>query len=85
KKESPYIERLIESMTREAVERVGSPSKVIMKVQTVDWNTSRPLADKEVLELLKRINNVNNVSLAVVPYRIDFPFNAMTDFNKLQK
>ncbi|MBI5894088.1 MAG: family 10 glycosylhydrolase [Deltaproteobacteria bacterium] len=85
KKESPYIERLIESMTREAVERVGSPSKVIMKVQTIDWNTSRPLADKEVLELLKRINNVNNVSLAVVPYRIDFPFNAMTDFNKPQK
>ncbi len=82
KKESSYIERLIENMTREAAERVGSPSKVIMKVQTVDWNTSRPLPDKEVLELLKRINNASDVSLAVVPYRIDFPFNIIGEMGK---
>ncbi len=82
KKEPFYIEWLIEKMTREAVERVGSPSKVIMKVQTIDWNTRIPLPDKEIIDLLKRINSVNNVSLAVVPYRIDFPFDNIGKIGK---
>ncbi|HBO85165.1 MAG TPA: hypothetical protein DD641_09435 [Deltaproteobacteria bacterium] len=80
KKGQYYVERLIERMTKEAVERVGSPSRVIMKVQTVDWSTRKPLPDREVSELLKKISFVDNVSLAVVPYRIDFPFEIMNQF-----
>jgi biofilm PGA synthesis lipoprotein PgaB len=71
----PYeIQSLIQKMTKEAVRLVGDPQKVIMKFQTIDWNTSQSLPDQEVIGLLTKVKEVNNVSLAVVPYRKDFPF-----------
>src|SRR3990170_3886701 len=71
----PYeIQSLIQKMTKEAVRLVGDPQKVIMKFQIIDWNTSQPLPDQEVIGLLSNVKEVNNVSLAVVPYRKNFPF-----------
>jgi len=71
----PYeIQSLIQKMTKEAVRLVGDPQKVIMKFQIIDWNTSQPLPDQEVIGLLSKVKEVNNVSLAVVPYRKNFPF-----------
>ena len=45
-----------------------------MKFQIIDWNTSQPLPDQEVIGLLSKVKEVDNISLAVVPYRKDFPF-----------
>ena len=74
-KKGPYeIQSLIQKMTKEAVRLVGDPQKVIMKFQIIDWNTSQPLPDQEVIGLLSKVKEVNNVSLAVVPYRKNFPF-----------
>src|SRR3972149_871420 len=71
----PYeIQSLIQKMTKEAVRLVGDPQKVIMKFQIIDWNTSQPLPDQEGIGLLSKVKEVNNVSLAVVPYRKNFPF-----------
>lgn len=74
-KKGPYeIQRLIEKMTEDAVRLVGEPQKVLIKFQTIDWNTSHPLPDREVTGLLNKIKETNNISIAVVPYRRDFPF-----------
>jgi hypothetical protein len=74
-KKEPYeIQDMIQKMTSEAVRLVGEPQKVLMKFQTIDWNTSQPLPDTEVMELLTKVKEIGDISLAVVPYRKDFPF-----------
>jgi biofilm PGA synthesis lipoprotein PgaB len=74
KKEQYEIYSLIERMTAEAVRLVGEPHRVLMKLQTIDWDTSMPLSGREVINLARKIQEAGNISLAVVPYRKDFPF-----------
>jgi biofilm PGA synthesis lipoprotein PgaB len=68
------ISELIEAMAVEAAGVVGDPHKVLIKLQTIDWETSEPLADAEVVALLRKVRGAGDVSLAVVPYRPGFPF-----------
>src|SRR3990170_7056891 len=79
KKEQYEIYSLIERMTAEAVRLVGEPHRVLIKLQTIDWDTSRPLPAREVINLAKKVQEAGNISLAVVPYRKDFPF---TELNR---
>jgi len=74
KKEPSEIHNIIENMTTEAVRIIGEPRKVLMKLQMIDWNTSQPLPDEDIVKLLTTIKAIDNVSLALVPYRKDFPF-----------
>lgn len=77
-KKEPYeISSIIQKMANEAVRLVGEPQKVLMKFQTIDWNTSQPLPDDDVITLLNKVKEAGNISLAVVPYRRDFPFEEM--------
>lgn len=85
KKAPSEINSLIEKMTNEAVKSVGEPQRVIMKFQTIDWNTSESLPGKDVAELVNRIRNINKTSLAVVPYRSDFPFEVLADSRKVSQ
>jgi len=75
----PYVKTLIGWITREAARKVGDPTKVLMKVQTVDWTASRPLPDEETIEILNTIGGVARVSIGVVPYRGNFPFNLLAE------
>lgn len=68
------VASMIEGMAREAAARLEDPSRVLMKLQTIDWNTGEPLDDSEVVALIRGIRGVGGLSLAVVPYRVDFPF-----------
>jgi len=79
----PYeIDSLIQKMANEAVRKVPEPQKVLMKLQTIDWNTSQPLPDKDIIGLLRRIREVDNISIAVAPYRRDFPFEELGNQKK---
>ncbi|MEK7689111.1 MAG: poly-beta-1,6-N-acetyl-D-glucosamine N-deacetylase PgaB [Deltaproteobacteria bacterium] len=83
-KKEPYeIHGLIEKMANEAVRLVGEPKKVLMKLQTINWNTSQPLPEQEVIGLLKKLKEVDNISIAVAPYRRDFPFGELADRKKI--
>ena len=83
-KKEPYeIHSLIEKMTNEAVRLVGEPKKVLMKLQTINWNTSQPLPEQEVIGLLRKLKEVDNISIAVAPYRRDFPFWELADRKKI--
>ncbi len=68
-----YIDALIKEMVKDATAVVGSPAKVLIKIQTVDWNTGEPVDDGEVVGLWKEIAALGDVSLAVMPYRQDLP------------
>ncbi|MBI5328456.1 MAG: family 10 glycosylhydrolase [Deltaproteobacteria bacterium] len=85
-KKEPYeIQSLIQKMTSEAVRLVGEPQKVLMKFQTIDWNTSQPLLYQEVIGLLTKMKEMGDISLAVVPYRKDFPFEDMGGQKKVKQ
>jgi biofilm PGA synthesis lipoprotein PgaB len=68
------VKELIGRMVEEALGIVGDPHKVLIKLQTIDWKTKRPLSNGEVVALIRSIRRIEDVSLAVVPYRADFPF-----------
>jgi biofilm PGA synthesis lipoprotein PgaB len=68
------VKELIGRMVEEAVRIVGEPHKVLIKLQTIDWNTREPISNAEVVALIRSIRGIEDVSLAVVPYRADFPF-----------
>src|SRR3989338_8339330 len=74
-KKGPYeIYGLIEKMANEAVSKVSGPQKVLMKLQTINWNNSQPLPEHDVIGVLRKLKEIDNISIAVVPYRRDFPF-----------
>ncbi len=68
-----YVMSMIEKMVGDAVRTVGEPEKVLVKFQTVDWRTGRPLPDYEMAGLAKGIVLPDGVSLALVPYRAGLP------------
>ncbi len=69
------IKALIEHMTSDAVQIVGDPHKVLIKLQSIDWETSHPIAEREIYDIMKGVGKVKGVSLALFPYRTDIPLN----------
>ncbi len=72
---------LMAEATRKAIEGVGDPSKVLMKVWVLDWKSngivSNDLAPrKEIEDTLTAILNRGQVSLAFVPYIDPFPIDS---------
>ena len=53
---------------QKAVEAVGDPSRVLMKVWVLDWKKFEVLPKQEMEEVLTAILNRGEVSLAFVPY-----------------
>jgi hypothetical protein len=69
---------LMAEATQKAVEVVGDPSKVLMKIWILDWKknggiSSALASQKEIEEILTAILNHGEVSLAFVPYVDRFP------------
>ena len=64
---------LMAEVAQKAVSLVGDPSKVLMKVQILDWKSYEVIPKKEVEELLAQMMIHGNVSLAFVPYIEQFP------------
>jgi tetratricopeptide (TPR) repeat protein len=72
---------LMAEVTQKAVEIVGDPSKVLMKVWILDWKGNGGVSDelvsqKEIEEILTAILNQGQVSLAFVPYIDRFPIHS---------
>ncbi len=78
RKDGPEVRDMIARMVADAASTIGEPRRVLMKVQTIDWKTGEPLEDGEVVDLIREIKGVRDVSLAVVPYRGGFPFTALS-------
>ncbi|MGZ3515507.1 MAG: poly-beta-1,6-N-acetyl-D-glucosamine N-deacetylase PgaB, partial [Thermodesulfobacteriota bacterium] len=72
------IDRMGEA-TRKAVEAVGDPSRVLMKVWVLDWGKREVLPKEEMEEILTVILNRGEVSLAFVPYVDRFPIHSLKE------
>jgi uncharacterized lipoprotein YddW (UPF0748 family) len=68
---------LMAEVTQKAVKSVGDPSRVLMKVQILDWKSYEVLPQKEVEEILAGILNHGEVSLAFFPYIEQFPLHSL--------
>ncbi len=68
---------LMAEVAQKAVKSVGDPSRVLMKVQILDWKNYEVLSQKEVEEVLAGILNHGEVSLAFFPYLDQFPLHSL--------
>lgn len=60
---------LITDNTRNAVKVMGSPERVIMKIQTMDWDTRRDLPSREVSFIYQKVESASpDVGIALVPW-----------------
>jgi len=64
---------LMAEVTGKALKAVRDPAKVLMKVQILDWKGYEVIPKKEVDQVLTKILEQGNVSLAFVPYIGQFP------------
>ncbi len=72
---------LMAEATRKAIEGVGDPSKVLVKVWLLDWKSNGAVRSdlaprKEIEDTLTAILNRGQVSLAFVPYTDSFPIDS---------
>lgn len=70
---------LMAEVSQKAVKLVGDPSKVLMKVQILDWKNYEVIPQKEVEEILSGILEQGEVSLAFVPYSHQFPLHLLKE------
>ena len=83
--EKKAIELMAEVAER-AVGLVGDPSKVLMKIQLLDWKNDEVVPQKEVEEMLAGILSRGKVSLAFVPYISRFPLYSLKEkWNSVSK
>jgi len=68
---------LMAEVAQKAVQTIGDPSRVLMKVQILDWKTYEVLPPREVEEILAGILNHGEVSLAFFPYIDQFPLHSI--------
>jgi hypothetical protein len=68
---------LMAEVAKKAVKSVGEPSRVLMKLQVLDWKSYAILPQKEVEEILTGILNQGEMSLAFVPYIDQFPLHLL--------
>jgi biofilm PGA synthesis lipoprotein PgaB len=70
---------LMGEATRKAVETVGDPSRVLMKLWILDWEKFDVLPRQEIEEILTAVLNHGEVSLAFVPYVDRFPIHSLKE------
>ncbi len=60
---------LIKDNTNKAVEAMGSPERVIMKIQTIDWDTSKELSLKQIRFIYQKVWFVSpDAGIALAPW-----------------
>jgi hypothetical protein len=70
---------LMAEVAKKAVESLGDPAKVLMKVQILDWKNNQIVPQKEMGEILVGILNQGEVSLAFFPYSDQFPLHTLKE------
>jgi len=68
---------VLTTMSRRAVREVGRPERVIMKVQSLDWDTHQLLPGEELDRALEAAAPMDSVSLAFVRSRSDPPLDVI--------
>ena len=75
--EEEKVMKLMADVSQRAIHMIGDPSKVLMKIQVLDWKVYEIIPEKEVEDILSEILKHGNVSLAFVPYIQQFPLHLL--------
>lgn len=60
---------LIADHTKGAIEVMGDPNRVIMKIQTMDWDTRANLPEREIRYIYQKVESASSdVGIALVPW-----------------
>jgi hypothetical protein len=76
--EKKAIELMADAVEK-AIRSVGNPSKVLMKIQLLDWKNDEVVPPNEVDRILAAILDRGKVSLAFVPYISQFPLYSLKE------
>ena len=68
---------LMAEAAEKAVKAVGDPAKVLMKIQILDLKGYEVVPKKEVEQILTKILEQGNVSLAFMPYIDQFSLSSL--------
>ncbi len=68
---------LMADVAEKAIRTIGNPAKVLMKVQILDWKGYEVIPKREVEQILTKILERGDVSLAFVPYIDQFPLSSL--------
>ncbi|MBI5235764.1 MAG: family 10 glycosylhydrolase [Deltaproteobacteria bacterium] len=71
------IRDMIADMASHAARTVKDRNRVLIKLQTVDWKTSQPLPQGDIIGLISGVRKASGCSIALVPYRRGFPLDAL--------
>lgn len=75
------IRDMIADMASQASRAVKDRNRVLIKLQTVDWKTSKPLPQGDIIGLIRGVRKASGCSVALVPYRKEFPLDALGAYN----
>jgi len=70
---------LMAAVAQRAVKLIGDPSRVVMKIQVLDWKNYAIIPTKEEESLLDGILSQGEVSLTFVPYVDQFPLGRLKE------
>jgi biofilm PGA synthesis lipoprotein PgaB len=60
---------LIAGNTENAINEMGNPARVIMKIQTMDWTNRAPLPSKKIRYIYQKVESASaNVGIALAPW-----------------
>ncbi len=65
---------LLAEIASRAIPAVGDSSRIGIKLQVMDWETSRPIAPEELRRMASYLGRIDTISLIFVPYVQDAPF-----------
>jgi hypothetical protein len=73
---------LMAEVAQKAIKLVEDPSRVLMKIWILDWKSNEAVGyelapQKEIEEILGRVLDQGEVSLAFVPYTHQFPLHQL--------
>ncbi len=73
---------LMVDVAKKAIKTIGDPSRVMMKIWILDWKSNEAVGldlapQKEIEEILEKILQQGEVSLAFVPYTHQFPLHPL--------
>ncbi len=71
-----YLDNMIEKSINFFPEE---PERVLFKIQIKDWKTNQAIEEKEIERLISNTKNLKKLSIAIVPYPPDIPYEVVKE------
>jgi uncharacterized lipoprotein YddW (UPF0748 family) len=72
-----YLDNMVEKSIEYFPEE---PERVLFKIQIKDWKTNQAIDEKEIKRLIHSTKNLKKMSIAIVPYPPEIPYETVKNF-----